>query len=111
LSLFIAGELDQMAFKSPFQLKWFYDSMKMNRKRAAAVWGCICLLWENRAEVFPTEGALGSPYLLLRRSGLVSPQAVPKNSEAQYSPMLCSQCAGPEKKGSLLIRFHLKRSI
>jgi len=27
VSLFTAGELDQMAFKGPFQLKQFYDSM------------------------------------------------------------------------------------
>ena len=27
MSLFSAGELDQMAFKGPFQLKHFYDSM------------------------------------------------------------------------------------
>jgi len=27
VSLFIGGELDQMAFKCPFQLKSFYDSM------------------------------------------------------------------------------------
>ena len=28
VSLFIAGEWDQMAFRSPFQLKLFYDSIK-----------------------------------------------------------------------------------
>ena len=28
LTEFVAGEPDQMAFKSPFQLKRFYDSMK-----------------------------------------------------------------------------------
>lgn len=28
MSLFIAGALDQMAFKSPFQLKRFYRSLK-----------------------------------------------------------------------------------
>jgi len=27
VSLFIAGELDQVAFKGPFQLKRFYDSI------------------------------------------------------------------------------------
>ena len=27
VSLFIAGELDQVAFKGPFQLKWFNDSV------------------------------------------------------------------------------------
>jgi len=27
VSLCIAGELDQMVFKGPFQLKWFYDSV------------------------------------------------------------------------------------
>ena len=27
MSLFTAGELNQMAFKGPFQLKWFYDSV------------------------------------------------------------------------------------
>lgn len=25
MSLFIAGEVDQMTFKRPFQLKWFYE--------------------------------------------------------------------------------------
>ena len=27
VSLFIAGELNQMASKGPFQFKWFYDSV------------------------------------------------------------------------------------
>ena len=29
MSLFIAGELDQMTFKGPFQLKRFHDSIEI----------------------------------------------------------------------------------
>jgi len=30
VSLFIAGELEQMVFKDPFQLKGFYGSLKVH---------------------------------------------------------------------------------
>ena len=33
VSLFVARELDQTAFKSPFQCKWFYDSMKYSSQQ------------------------------------------------------------------------------
>ena len=37
MSLFNAEELDQMAFKCPFQLKWFYNSMMLTLQKACFV--------------------------------------------------------------------------
>ena len=50
VSLFIAGELDQMAFNGPFQLKPFYDSLIfLNLNPSLWKSGRHCL---NSGEVF-----------------------------------------------------------
>lgn len=45
MSLFIAGELEEMTFKGPFRLRWLYDSIQTLQKHpkttdltAGAVW-------------------------------------------------------------------------
>lgn len=48
VSLFIAGELDQMTLKGPFQLKRAYDSTidsKLVAKQCVLLFACFCSIF------------------------------------------------------------------
>ena len=62
VSLFVAGELDRMAFKGPFQLKRFYDSMERAAEAGCAEDGLHReVLFAAPLGSVLTGGSLGSP--------------------------------------------------